>query len=194
MKTESISALEKFLSYGPIGLAGLMLVLVVLALSFRELTPQKASLLKFFMVVGGLCFGAALLAQTLQGKSSHPLTVVVAPNDLGQANSFPPPIIRFNGKKISRTEPMIVGNSATLLIDVTDALGIYKTVSNQNEQKDVALKEAAELTDQLNNSVATLKRSVAATAARPASPDVQRTLNGINTIQRNLGTTLGVFR
>ncbi len=41
MPVDQISALERFLTYGPIGLAALMLVLVIIALTLSELSETR---------------------------------------------------------------------------------------------------------------------------------------------------------
>ena len=156
----AIGALEKFLSYGPIGLAGLMLVLVVIALSFRELTPAKAGLLKFFMVVGAVCFLAALIVPSLTSESEHRVTVVVAPNDLGERRNFPPPIVRLNGERIDRSEPMLVASRSTIIIDVTDALGVYEKVEKDVQTKAQELASVESEKDALEADVGLLREDV----------------------------------
>jgi hypothetical protein len=55
---------EGLLRYGPLGLAALLLVLVVLVLLLRKLDPSQESILKIFLYVGAFCFVAALVAQS----------------------------------------------------------------------------------------------------------------------------------
>lgn len=60
LSAESIAAYSGFLKWGPPGLAGLMLVLAAGAL---VLSRRRDGLLVVFMVIGALCFLAALVAQ-----------------------------------------------------------------------------------------------------------------------------------
>jgi hypothetical protein len=61
--TATIGALNEFLNYGPIGFAGLMLVLVIIALNVPKIDPHRAGLLRQFLYVGSFCFAVAMIAQ-----------------------------------------------------------------------------------------------------------------------------------
>jgi hypothetical protein len=54
---------QGFLTYGPLGLAGLFLVLVVTALSLRRVDEAAERVLKLVLFIGAFCFIAALIAQ-----------------------------------------------------------------------------------------------------------------------------------
>lgn len=54
---------EGLLRIGPIGLAGLLLVLVVIVLLLRRVEPSQERILKLCLYVGAFCFIAALIAQ-----------------------------------------------------------------------------------------------------------------------------------
>src|SRR4030081_2129689 len=56
---------QGFLTYGPLGLAGLLLVLVVTAFSLRKVDEAGERVLKLVLFVGAFCFVAALVAQHL---------------------------------------------------------------------------------------------------------------------------------
>jgi hypothetical protein len=51
------------MNYGPLGLAGLLLVLVIITLLLRKVDSAQAQLLKLVLYVGAFCFVAALVAQ-----------------------------------------------------------------------------------------------------------------------------------
>jgi hypothetical protein len=54
---------EGLLGFGPLGLAGLLLVLVVIVLLLRKVEPSQERLSKLCLYVGAFCFIAALVAQ-----------------------------------------------------------------------------------------------------------------------------------
>jgi len=58
-----IDSLSAFLKYGPIGLAGLMLTLVIIALRLT-IDPSRERLLRQFMYLGAACFALALGGNT----------------------------------------------------------------------------------------------------------------------------------
>jgi hypothetical protein len=58
-------AFQGFLTYGPLGLAGLLLVLVVTALTLRKVDEATERVLKLVLFVGAFCFVAALVAQVI---------------------------------------------------------------------------------------------------------------------------------
>jgi hypothetical protein len=58
----TIDSFSGFLKYGPTGLAGLMLVLVILAFNLRDLTASRERILTRFMYVGVFCFALSLAA------------------------------------------------------------------------------------------------------------------------------------
>jgi hypothetical protein len=60
---------EGLLRYGPLGLAGLLLVLVVIVLLLRAVQPSQERVLKLCLYVGAFCFVAALVAQYLTLKA-----------------------------------------------------------------------------------------------------------------------------
>ena len=58
-----LSGSAGFLNYGPLGLAALMLVLVIITLLLRKVDQSQERLLKLCLYIGAFCFVAALLAQ-----------------------------------------------------------------------------------------------------------------------------------
>ena len=214
MEVQQISALEKFLAYGPIGLAGLMLVLVIIAILARETTARQSGLLKFFMVVGGICFLASTAAEFFAVKSSHRLSVLVAPQNLGDQTAFPKPILRVNGERLVGNV-FDVSGTVSLLVDVTNSVGAFQTVSANADQatarlarttveketlegavqtlesevrvRDVALREVAQTAELLNTRV----EALTTTRQAPDTVEWQRAINDIGTIQRSLDSTIG---
>ena len=68
-----IDSFARFLMYGPIGLAGLMLVLVILALTVRTMDPARERLLRQMMYIGAGCFAIAVAANVfaVSGEPTH---------------------------------------------------------------------------------------------------------------------------
>ncbi len=126
-----VDALSRFLQFGPIGLAGLMLVLVVMALSFRNLNAATERLLKTFLYVGAVCFIAALFAQTLRGR--YELSLEVLPNDL-DGSVLPPPKTKINGKVIDDRFTYIISSDVRASIDVTRAFNMAKAATEELKQ------------------------------------------------------------
>ncbi|MEM1006539.1 MAG: hypothetical protein AAF496_02310 [Pseudomonadota bacterium] len=217
MEIETIGAFESFLRWGPLGLAGLMLVLVIFALSTGKLTPERSKLLRTFMFVGAGCFVAALVAQYFAGEGKHRVVLSVLPNDL-DGSSFPPPKIQANGQDVDRRAIFFVTEATALSIDVSRAVGLYQTTAQQAqeaEQKVVTaeselvsanqkVEEAQEMIEQQNQS---LEQALAATETLQtqvrslstsrsiqdeAPVELQRIEREIQSLQRNIQT--GVFR
>ncbi len=138
MPTDAIGAFEKFLQWGPIGLAGLMLVLVVFALVTSELTKLKAALLSFFMIVGAGCFGAALY---FDNSAEHAVTLIVLPNDM-ENSGFPPPVIKRNGQVIDHSQPLQVAGTTALTIDVNRGLVAFRETDERAETATAQLEDA----------------------------------------------------
>jgi len=174
--TGAITALEAFLKYGPIGLAGLMLILVIIALSFGTLNAIKARLLRTFLYVGALCFMAALAAEFFTPAGQFDLRVTVAPQDLGSQSAFPPPLIRINGQRVDRNEavPFKIAANTSILIDVTDALGRFEVAEKKVEAQQVALTEAQVQAKE----IATQLEAITTSNSPAASLPVIRNLSG----------------
>lgn len=162
MTSETIGSFEKFLNYGPVGFAGLMLVLVIFAMTLQKPSAAHASLLKFFMVIGALCFLAALAAEFFKPvapNSNHQMSVIVAPNDLGSSSSFPTPIIRLNGDVLDARN-FNVSSRSTLLIDVTESVGAFKVAKKEALVKTRALDQATQVSQELRSNLNLLTTEV----------------------------------
>ena len=178
MPTENINALQQFLQWGPLGLAGLMLVLVVIALAL-DITAQRAGLLKFFMVIGALCFVAALLFQYLKPEGELSLRLAVYPNDLIDS-PFPEPEIKLNGRSIDyRNEPLVLTGASSIDVDVTRAVGLFQQAEARIETQAEALTQARTFANSLSSQLERLR-------ADPAVRLPQRELQQFQTIERVL--------
>lgn len=150
MGADTIGAFEQFLQWGPLGLAGLMLILVIFTLVTTTLSRTKAMLLGLFMVVGAGCFVTALL---YDNNGQHRLFVAVQPNDL-EGFDFPPPRILKNGTVITRDEEVLIDETTSLTIDVSRALGAFQ---ESDEAAEAAAARAAEALAQEQEALASLQ-------------------------------------
>jgi hypothetical protein len=58
-----IDSAQRFMDYGPLGLAGLLIALVLTTVLLRNVDEARERVLKLVLFVGALCFVAALTAQ-----------------------------------------------------------------------------------------------------------------------------------
>lgn len=137
MDENLVNSFEGFLKWGSTGLAGLMLVLVIFAIIGRDVSEAKKSLLRTFMVIGAFCFVASLAAevylQSIANTGRHKVVLAVLPNDL-DGSDFPPPQIKVDGAPIDRTADLYIDKAAALTVDMTSALGLFRTASARAEQ------------------------------------------------------------
>jgi hypothetical protein len=120
-----IDGLAKFLIYGPIGFAGLMLVLVILALTVRAMDPARERLLRQMMYIGAGCFVVAVAANFFAVNGAYTLYLRVFPLDVS-ANVLPKPIIKANGKLLDENMSYLVKQDVTTIVDVSDAIEFVK--------------------------------------------------------------------
>jgi hypothetical protein len=69
--TAALRAAEGFMKYGPVGLAGLLIVLSLIALALR-IDPGRERVFKTILYVGAFCFIAALVAQHFEPPTPSP--------------------------------------------------------------------------------------------------------------------------
>jgi hypothetical protein len=126
------SAFQGFLNYGPLGLAGLVLVLVVTALSLRkDLSGASERMLRLILFVGAFCFVASLVAQYLTsppGLATRTLGLSVYPNGL-EGSGLPPAKITINSNPI--TQPVTnykIESDVNAVVDVNQAVEYAKTL------------------------------------------------------------------
>ena len=96
---QTLVGLTDFLKYGSIGFAGLMLVLVIVALSIRQMDDRMATLLRTFLFVGAFCFVVSSTSTFFAEiyKTSHLLYLKVIPNEM-HGSDLPPPVITINNE------------------------------------------------------------------------------------------------
>ncbi|TPM36517.1 hypothetical protein FKO01_05620 [Mesorhizobium sp. B2-3-3] len=113
------------LKYGPLGLAGLMLVLVVFALSVSTLEPARERTLRLFLYIGSFCFVVACIFAALPTYTgaSHLVYFRVEPLDMGARRVLPPPVITVNGGVLAYPASYAVKADVTAIVDVNDAVG-----------------------------------------------------------------------
>lgn len=144
-----IISLSNFLKYGPTGLAGLMLILVIIALSQPKFGAARERLLRLFMYIGAFCFTLSLAATFFATQGAYTLYFRVIPLDAGTKRVFPLPIIKVNNTPVAETMTYLVKSQATAVIDVTDAIAFVQEVRSQNDQQRQALGAIAKNSDAL---------------------------------------------
>jgi hypothetical protein len=142
-----ISVLSGFLKYGPTGFAGLLLVLVIIALSEPRLGAGRERLLKQFMYIGAFCFTLSLAANFFSVRGSYDLYFRVLPIDLGANPVLPMPIITVNNTPVELRKAYLVKSEATAIIDVTDALNFAQNASRTIGAQQSAIKGISAQTD-----------------------------------------------
>ncbi len=175
----AIEAFSKFLQYGPIGIAGLMLLLVIVSISIGSISAGKERILKTFMYVGAFCFVAALVAQAFVKTGEYPVDFVVAPNDFGEARVLPAPIIKVNGKVLDRDEVFLVKSRATAIVDVTDAIDFVRNAQREFQEQTAAFNDVIQQTEQLETAVAELQSSL---TPATSSPELRRVVTATSTL------------
>src|SRR5262245_26065273 len=125
MDKAMIDGLAKFLIYGPIGFAGLMLVLVILALTVRAMDPARERLLRQMMYIGAGCFAIAVAANFFAVSGAYTLYLRVFPLDV-TASILPKPTIKANGKLLDDNMSYLVKQDVTTIVDVSEAIEFVK--------------------------------------------------------------------
>jgi hypothetical protein len=150
------SAFQGFLAYGPIGLAGLLLVLVVTALSLRwNMNDASARLLRLVLFVGAFCFVAALVAQHFTppapGPSeAHVLGLSVFPNGL-EGSGLPPARVTINSQEVPQPITKYkIESDVNAVVDVNRAVEFAKKLGTAYiDQKKVTASSASGVNDAL---------------------------------------------
>ena len=156
MPENVINAFGGLLQWGPLGLAGLTLILVVFALMTSELTRLKAALLAFLMVIGVGFVGALLY---FDNTAEHRVTLIVLPNDM-DGSGFPPPVIKVNGTQHESGTPLMVAGATTLTVDVNRGLVAYQETNTRAQTAEAEVAEAQEQIAAADNAVAELRVEV----------------------------------
>lgn len=120
------------LKFGPLGLAGLMLVLVIVALTIRDLKPPTERLLRLFLYVGAFCFvvSSVLLYLSPATAISRTLRLEVYPNSLANSD-LPEPVIKVDKDKVKY--PLKYSfEKAEIVIDV-DVTASIEAIKSQKQ-------------------------------------------------------------
>ncbi|WP_107675370.1 hypothetical protein [Agrobacterium sp. LAD9] len=167
------------LQYGPIGLAAIMLFLVVIALRAPTLSRERASLLRFFMITGSLCFlVACVFAFLMEGKpNEHMVYFRVDPLDGGSRARFPKPLIKINNRTLEPAE-YLVKSEVTAIIDVNDAIDELQQARAGAERQTAAIAGLQSQTVQtLKQLEALSSREITLRCPFPGASGVTRTVN-----------------
>jgi hypothetical protein len=138
----TLDSFSAFLKYGPIGLAGLMLILVIFGLSIGHLTESRERLLTRFMYIGAFCFSLAVAANFFSVAGAYPLHFNVWPLTAGSAPTLPPPIIQANHKILDRDMTYLVKSEVEAIVDVSDAINFVKNLQDENRNRQQTLASA----------------------------------------------------
>ena len=196
MDGDVVGALGGFLAWGPIGLAGLMLTLVVVALSMGKLTAGRERLLRTFLYVGAACFLAALAAQFFARQEEHVVTLSILPNDL-DGSTFEPPRIRLNGQTHDRATEMTITGPSALQIDVSRAVGLFSravATAERAEAEAGTLRQEAEVAkaaaQRLDADLSASRASLAAAEAEASERGeaIAAAITTVDQLQRQVAT------
>lgn len=143
----TIDSFAGFLKYGPIGLAGLMLVLVIVALTVRTMDPARERILRQMMYVGAGCFAIAAAANFFAVSGAYTLYLRVFPLDVGSKQTLPKPIVKANGKLLDENMTYLVKQDVTTIVDVSDALDFVRDIRAQYGQQKQLLSSIATASD-----------------------------------------------
>ena len=147
MGSDEITALQRFLDYGPIGIAGLALVLAVFGLIAKDIDENRYKLLRLVLIVGAFSLVAILVADFMKQDHRHDMRVSVWPLDGDvESENFPSPLVKVDQVEIDRTQPHTVEDDFIVTVDVSRAI---KAVED-------ALGAATRTTDALNSMLSRL--------------------------------------
>lgn len=122
MGESEISALRLFLEYGPIGLAGLVFILAIIALLVGNPSNNKSSILKWFLAVGAVCFLAATFTEFFSTDSEHELNVNVVPDNLDSIPHSAAPKMRFGSTEFVEGEAQMVRENVVITFDISGSV------------------------------------------------------------------------
>jgi hypothetical protein len=139
---QTLVGFADFLKYGSIGFAGLMLVLVIAALSIRQMDDKTATLLRTFLFVGAFCFVVSSASTFFSEiyKTSHLLYLTVIPNQM-HGSDLPPPVITINNENQPIPLRYQIAEDVTAIVDVNDAVNKLRNVTSLVQQQQGILVE-----------------------------------------------------
>jgi hypothetical protein len=143
-----IGQLRLFLDYGPIGIAGLSLVLAIVGLMSANLDENRFKLLRLVLFFGAFSLVTLLTAEFMQVDAEHEMKVRVVPHDNdSQDDTLPAAFVQVNEVEIDRGAPYDVDQNIIVSVDVTRAI---QAVAEAQAQTAVAQASVNESTDALD--------------------------------------------
>jgi hypothetical protein len=137
-----------FLDYGPIGIAGLSLVLAIVGLMSANLDENRFKLLRLVLFFGAFSLVTLLTAEFMQVDAEHEMKVRVVPHDNdSQDDTLPAAFVQVNEVEIDRGAPYDVDQNIIVSVDVTRAI---QAVAEAQAQTAVAQASVNESTDALD--------------------------------------------
>jgi hypothetical protein len=189
-----INSFAGFLKYGPTGIAGLMLLLTIVALISRAMDRPRERLLTKFMYVGAFCFALSLAAQFFSVAGAFPLHVSVYPLDLGETRKLPKPIITANNKRLDDSREYLVKSEVMATVDVSDAINYVSNIRNQLEGQSNALRSVVSQIDPLVTSLQRVTPLVTQSCSGGAHGEDPAHASEIRSITSSAATQLSAFR
>lgn len=178
------------LELGPIGLAGLTMVLAVIGLMNRELSVNQFRLLVSVLACGFLSLVALLVHDYATSDTTHEMSVRVSPIDNDTAlESYPDAKVLVDQVEIDRSEPHIIDDNFVLIVDVNRAIEEIRFARSQQEElsRSVADIQAALLQleqrideDQQSGGIEQLRLT------RDYEQDVNEILRSVSTIDQQM--------
>jgi hypothetical protein len=138
MTPDQIEGWTRFLEYGPIGLAALMLVLVIVALLIGNFSAGRERTIRLFMYIGAGCFAIAVVAAFVQSPQQFQVFFRVLPIET-EESSLPRPLITVNNKPLEEEGTAIVDREMTVIIDVSRAMAVARAIQDVADQQKNAL-------------------------------------------------------
>lgn len=124
MANEEISAFGGFLEYGPIGLAGITIVISVIAIRSSNMSDNQTGMLKFIVSAAVFMFFLALVAEFFSRDAEHELTFAVTPLNITEVEHFAPPDLRVDGQELDENNKFNAKANAQITVDVSEAIAI----------------------------------------------------------------------
>ena len=141
--------LQFFGAWGPVVLAGFLVLVVLGALVSGRLSAARTSFFKTLFFGGTACFLAALGAQALTGQGRDPVTVTV----VGAGDTAP--VLSYAGAPVEAGKPIEMSSAGDLSVDVTELVATQTAARARAEEAEA---EAASLAATLDERDALLER------------------------------------
>jgi len=159
---EQISAFERFLAYGPIGIVGLTLILAVIGLLVRDLDERRFTLIKYVLVTGVVSLVALLVAEFMAVDHEHQLSVRISPLDnASERDTFPEPIIIIDQAEVDRASPISVAKDVSMIVDISRAIRALEQANEVVQQATASSNEATELLGTIAERLSALENDLA---------------------------------